>query len=516
MKKIKLVLLFLLCNFVTAEPIHASGFWRDVAKDVIVGSVICTCGMFLYQSLRSVVIQVNALTLLKDSDDSFSSVAGHDEAKEELKDIVDFLRNPEKFQRLGACIPTGVLLTGSPGSGKTLLARAIAGEAGCSFFSVSGAEFVEMYSGVGPARMRELYRAAQQNAPSIIFIDEIDAVARHRSNNSDHGEYDNTLLQLLVLMDGFEKSKKNKPVVFIGATNLKEALDDALLRPGRFDRIVHVPLPDIKNRTKILEYFAGFTLTEPDIDLKTIASSTAGFSGAHLKNLMNEAAIIAVRKDHEQIQQIDLVEARDKVIFGQEVKSLVLSDKEKKITAVHESGHALVNLLLTKYSVPLYKITIVPHGEALGFTAMLSSEDSYSSSKEELVARIMMLLGGRAAEELKFAQLSTGASDDFQRASQIARAMVMFYGMSTEMGTVFYEKSSRFSEDTQQRIDNQVKRIIQKCYEDTKLLLAKHMKDLEILSDRLFTEETLYSDDINTLFSEENALGDESIAIPAV
>ncbi|OGB96984.1 hypothetical protein A3F06_01370 [candidate division TM6 bacterium RIFCSPHIGHO2_12_FULL_36_22] len=516
MKRIKIALLFLLCNVVATETIRASDFWRDVAKDVIVGSVICAGSMLFYQNFKSAIIQANALTLLKDSDDTFSSVAGHDEAKEELKDIVDFLKNPEKFQRLGARIPTGVLLTGSPGSGKTLLARAIAGEAGCSFFSVNGAEFVEMYSGVGPARMRELYRAARQHAPSIIFIDEIDAVGRHRSGNNDHGEYDNTLLQLLVLMDGFEKSETTKPIVFIGATNFKEALDDALLRPGRFDRIVHVPLPDIKNRLKILEYFAGFTLIDARVDLKEIAKTTAGFSGAHLKNLMNEAAIIASRKDHLQVQQVDLIEARDKVIYGRALKSCVLTEKQKRITAVHESGHALVNLLLMKYSVPLYKMTIVPHGEALGFTGMLSSEDHYVSSKEELVARIMMLLGGRAAEELTFAQLSTGASNDFKHASQLAQEMVRFYGMSTEMGTVFYDMNNRFSEETLQRIDQQVKRIIQKCYEETKLLLAKHIKDLKLLSDRLFTEETLYNEDIQALFAQERALDDESITIPSV
>ncbi|MBT4856154.1 ATP-dependent zinc metalloprotease FtsH [bacterium] len=516
MKKLKVCFLFffLSCIVYDAVPEHKS-FFAEVAKDIIVGTAVFASVMGLLHVFKSVLVQENGLTEIKHSNDTFESVAGLDEAKEELTDIIDFLKNPEKFQFLGAHIPRGILLTGAPGNGKTLLARAIAGETGCSFYSVNGADFVELYTGVGPARMRELYKAAQQNAPSIIFIDEIDAVARHRSrDNNDHGEYDNTLLQLLVLMDGFEKN--DKPVVFIGATNLQEALDSALLRPGRFDRIVHVSLPDIKNRTKILQYFADSLCMGPKVNLKEIAQTTVGFSGAHLKNLMNEAAIIASRKNRKLIAQADLIEARDKTIYGKALKSRILTEKEKKVTAVHESGHALVNLLLKKYSLPLYKITIVPHGEALGFTGMLTNEDRYSCSKEELVAQIMMLLGGRAAEEITFAQLSTGASDDFKHASRLAREMVMIHGMSAEMGTVFYDTTQyRFSEETLQKIDNQVKRIIQKCYEETRLLLAKHIRELQVLSDRLFIDETLYCEDVATLYTDDS-LADESFYLPAV
>lgn len=509
-----LLLAFLLCMQPAVSTCDDRSSFGGIIGDAVTGGLALALGVILSNYLINFLNQSPTVNLAKQTQDNFASVAGQEEAKEELREIVDFLKNPEKYQKLGAELPRGVLLTGDPGNGKTLLARAIAGEAGVPFFSVNGSEFVEVYVGVGPARLRELYRVALLNAPAIIFIDEIDAVGRQRSGTSDNSEYDNTLNQLLVMMDGFEKCTKT--VVFIGATNFKEALDPALLRPGRFDRIVQLPLPDIKNRMKIIEHFVRAIAATEELNLHEIAQSTVGFSGAHLKNLVNEAAIIASKKNHTKVSQEDLVEARDKVMYGKALKSRVLNEKEKKICAIHESGHALVNLLIPQYSLPLYKITVIPHGDALGFTGMMFDEDHNLSSKEELIARIMMLLGGRAAEEIMIGKISTGASNDFKRASQIARQMVMYYGMSQEMGTVFYEPGQDYSQETLQRIDQQVKRIINKCYEETRLLLAKHITQLQAISSKVYEEETLYIDDIKELISINAESLEEGVVLPTI
>jgi len=431
----------------------------------------------------------------------FTDVAGAVEAKEELYEVVDFLKHPEKYSRLGAKIPRGVLLVGEPGNGKTLLAKSVAGEAGRPFFSVSGSDFVEKYVGVGAARVRELFAQARKHAPSIVFIDEIDAIGRKRSA-SDGGaqEHDQTLNQLLTEMDGFNTVRAS--VIVIGATNRLDVLDSALLRPGRFDRQVKVPYPDLASREDILRVHARDVKIDPAVDLFKIARGTPQFSGAELENLVNEAAIFASKHNKDTVGVSDFEEARDKIMLGKEMKSVKMSEEERRMTAFHEAGHALIRLLLPSESEPLHKVTIVPRGMALGVTHWLPERDKYSTSKEEMLASIASALGGRAAEHLVFHKLSTGALSDFQSATSIARKMVTLYGMSEKLGQIVYQQGHgefRYSEETARQIDAEVRSIIDLEYQRAIKLLTENRAKLDLLSLELLEKETLYASDIYEL-----------------
>lgn len=436
--------------------------------------------------------------------ENFNSVAGAHEAKEELKDVVEFLKNPEKYQRLGAKIARGVLLVGEPGNGKTLLAKAVAGEANCPFFSVSGSDFMEVFVGIGAARVRDLFKQARDRSPSIIFIDEIDAIGRHRGSGmgGGHDEREQTLNQLLTEMDGFETVGGS--VIVIAATNRPDVLDKALLRPGRFDRQVNVPYPDLKSREQILGVHAKGFKIDPSVDMHKIARGTPGFSGADLANLINEAAVIATKNNQDTIQVHDFEQARDKVMLGAESKTMVQTPEELKSTAVHEAGHALIRLLLPAVSDPLHKVTIIPRGRALGVTHSIPEKDSYSRNKEQMIASIMAALGGRAAEELVNNEITTGAMSDFETATNIARSMVCYYGMS-ELGTAVYNpnKSFEYSERTAQHIDEQVEKILNTSYDKTMAMLRENRDKLDLLSHTLFEKETLYAAEIYELLGIE-------------
>ena len=414
---------------------------------------------------------------------SFKDVAGIDEAKDELEEIVSFLKDPKKFSRLGGRIPKGVLLVGSPGTGKTLLARAIAGEAGVPFFSISGSDFVEMFVGVGASRVRDLFVQGKKNAPCIIFIDEIDAVGRHRGAGlgGGHDEREQTLNQLLVEMDGFES---NEGVILIAATNRPDVLDPALLRPGRFDRQVVVPRPDVKGRTMILKVHSRKVPLAPDVELEVIAKSTPGFSGADLSNLVNEAALLAARANKNVVDMEDFEEAKDKVMMGAERRSMVITEKEKKNTAYHEAGHALIALLIPGAD-PVHKVSIIPRGRALGVTMYLPEEEKYNESREGLEVMICTLMGGRVAEEIVFGTVTSGASNDIERATGIARRMVCEWGMSEKLGPLaFGDKdgeiflgrdfghTKNYSEETAISIDNEIREIVLRNHNKTKDLLA--------------------------------------------
>lgn len=438
--------------------------------------------------------------------EKFTSVAGADEAKEELKDVVDYLKNPEKYRRLGAKIPRGVLLVGAPGNGKTLLARAVAGEANCPFFSVSGSDFIEVFVGVGASRVRDLFAQARKNAPCIIFIDEIDAVGRQRGSGlgGGHDEREQTLNQMLAEMDGF--ATVGGSVIVMAATNRPDVLDQALLRPGRFDRRVEVPYPDLASREKILSVHAKNVKMDPAVELKKIARGTPGFSGADLANLINEAAIIASKENKETITIKDFEEARDKIMLGKELKSIKLTDNDRKVTSFHESGHALVRLLMPQDSDPLHKLTIVPRGRALGVTHSLPEREKYTRTKEEMVADIMSALGGRAAEQIVFNQLTTGAYSDFKAATQIARDMVCNYGMAQDLGNVVYSQNQGeyvYSQKTAELIDQQVKKMLDDCYKRTIDLLTENRDKLDLLANTLLDKETLYADEVYELLGIE-------------
>jgi cell division protease FtsH len=449
----------------------------------------------------------------------FSDVAGIEEAKAELLEIVDFLRNPERYTRLGGQIPKGVLLVGPPGTGKTLLARAIAGEAGTPFFSISGSEFVEMFVGVGAARVRDLFEQAKTKAPCIIFIDELDAVGKARAVGMGgfgrHDEQEQTLNQLLVEMDGFDGSKG---VVLLAATNRPEVLDPALLRAGRFDRRIIVDLPDLRGRMKILEVHMRKIKAAATVDVEKIAARTPGFSGADLANLVNEAALLAARRDKQQVDQNDFEEAADRLTAGIERRSHVLSDKEKNIVAHHESGHALVAALVP-HADPVHKISIIPRTMgALGFTMQLPVEDRSLQSKPELEDRLAVLLGGRAAEELVFDQITTGAHNDIERATQIARHMVWEYGMSERLGPLsfvgpdggrqlrtpdpFFGRSAPVSEATAEILDAEVSALVRGAYTRARELLRTHRDGLERLAVKLRTRETLEGDELKTALAD--------------
>lgn len=443
----------------------------------------------------------------------FDDVAGVDEAKEELQEIVEFLKDPKKFTRLGGRIPKGVLLVGAPGTGKTLLARAIAGEAGVPFFSISGSDFVEMFVGVGASRVRDLFMQGKKNAPCIIFIDEIDAVGRHRGAGlgGGHDEREQTLNQLLVEMDGFES---NEGVILIAATNRPDVLDPALLRPGRFDRQVVVPVPDIRGREGILKVHLRKKPLAPDVDTRTIAKGTPGFSGADLENLVNEAALLAARKNKDLIDMADFESAKDKVMMGLERKSMVMSEEEKRTTAFHESGHALVARVLPGAD-PLHKVTIIPRGRALGLTQQLPQDDRHTYSKDYLVDSIAILMGGRVAEEVVLKQQTTGAANDIERASQIARRMVCEWGMSDDLGPLAFGKREEqvflgrdiaqhrdYSEQTAINIDKEVRRLVEENYQRAKEILNRHQEVLFKMAQALLEKETLELRDVDKIIAE--------------
>ncbi len=444
---------------------------------------------------------------------TFKDVAGVDEAKEEVSEIVDFLKNPKKFTRLGGRIPKGILLVGPPGTGKTLLAKAIAGEAGVPFFIISGSDFVEMFVGVGASRVRDLFIQAKKHAPCIIFVDELDAVGRHRGAGlgGGHDEREQTLNQLLVEMDGFEG---NEGIIVMAATNRPDVLDPALLRPGRFDRQVVVPRPDVRGREAILEVHSKDTPIGNDVDLSLIARSTPGFSGADLENLVNESALHAARCSRNQITKEDFEYAKDKVIMGVERKSMLISDNEKKITAFHEAGHALV-AKLTPEADPIHKVTIIPRGMALGVTQQLPIEDKYTHSRSYLNATIMVLLGGRAAEEIIFDERTSGAGNDLERVTEIARRMVCEWGMSEVVGPVTFGKSEQqpflgrelsknadYSEDTAMQIDKEIKNIVDSNYTKVFDLLNENIDLLHDLANLLLDKEVIDSSELDSLVSK--------------
>jgi cell division protease FtsH len=443
---------------------------------------------------------------------TFEDVAGVDEAKDDLKEIVDFLRDPQKFQRLGGRIPKGVLLVGPPGTGKTLLARAIAGEANVPFFTISGSDFVEMFVGVGASRVRDMFEQAKKNSPCIVFIDEIDAVGRHRGAGLGGGndEREQTLNQLLVEMDGFEA---NESVILIAATNRPDVLDPALLRPGRFDRHVVVPNPDLAGREKILRVHLRKVPLAPDVDPRTIARGTPGFSGADLANLVNEGALLAARRGKRVVTMVELEDAKDKVMMGAERRSMVMSDEEKKLTAYHEGGHALVALHV-EGSDPIHKATIIPRGRALGMVMRLPERDQLSLTRQKMQADLAVAFGGRLAEELVFGHdmVTTGAQSDIEQATRMARAMVTRFGMSDSLGPIAYaenqeevflghsvSRTQNVSESTAQKIDSEIHRIIDEAYTRAKNILTDHAADLNVLARGLLEYETLTGDEIVAL-----------------
>jgi cell division protease FtsH len=454
--------------------------------------------------------------LMSDSQNkvTFEDVAGIDEAKDELQEIIEFLRDPKKYTRLGGRIPKGVLLVGSPGTGKTLLARAIAGEAGVPFFSISGSDFVEMFVGVGASRVRDLFTQGKKNAPCIIFIDEIDAVGRHRGAGlgGGHDEREQTLNQLLVEMDGFES---NEGVILISATNRPDVLDPALLRPGRFDRQVVVPVPDIKGREGILKVHAKKTVLSVDVDLNTLARGTPGFTGADLENMVNEAALMGARRGKDKVEMVDFEDAKDKVMMGAERRSMIISDEEKKTTAYHESGHALVARLLPNTD-PIHKVTIIPRGRALGLTQQLPIDEKHTYPKEYLLNTISILMGGRVAEELVLKMQTTGAGNDIERATDLARKMICDYGMSETLGPLTFGKREEqiflgreisqhrdYSEDTAQKIDKEVRDIVNGAYNISRKLIEENIDSLHLMAKSLLEKETLNQSDIDEIMARD-------------
>ena len=441
---------------------------------------------------------------------TFTDVAGCDEAKQEVVEIVDFLKDPTKFKRLGASIPRGVLMVGPPGTGKTLLAKAIAGEAKVPFFSISGSDFVEMFVGVGASRVRDMFEQAKRHAPCIIFIDEIDAVGRHRGSGTGggHDEREQTLNQMLVEMDGFESGQG---VIVIAATNRPDVLDPALLRPGRFDRQVVVPLPDIRGREQILKVHMRKVPLSPNVDATILARGCPGFSGADLANLVNEAALFAARRNGRTVDMSDFEKAKDKIIMGAERRSIVMPEEERKNTAYHESGHAIVARMLPKTD-PVHKVTIIPRGRALGVTMQLPETDRYSMDKGRLLSTIAVLFGGRIAEEIFMDQMTTGASNDFERATAIARDIVTRYGMTDELGPMVYAenegevflgrsvtKTTHMSEATMQKVDTEIRRIIDEQYGVARKILEDNRDKVEVMTAALLEWETIDADQINDI-----------------
>ena len=441
---------------------------------------------------------------------TFKDVAGVDEAKDELQEIIEFLREPQKFQKLGGRIPKGVLLMGPPGTGKTLLARAVAGEANVPFFSISGSDFVEMFVGVGASRVRDLFEQGKKNAPCIVFIDEIDAVGRHRGAGlgGGHDEREQTLNQLLVEMDGFES---NEGVILVAATNRPDVLDPALLRPGRFDRRIVVNRPDVKGREGILAVHTKKIPLSDDVDVAVLARGTSGFSGADLANLVNEAALNAARYNQKVVRMLDFEFAKDKVLMGAERRSMIISEDEKRVTAIHEAGHALLTVMLP-HADPIHKVTIIPRGMALGLTQQLPIDEKHNYSREYLEDQIAILLGGRIAEEITIGSITTGAGNDLERATELARRMVCEWGMSDAMGPLTFGKKEEqiflgreiaqhqdYSEDTALRIDQEVKRFVTDNYTRAQAILTEHKQQLLDMADALLARETLDADQVRRI-----------------
>ncbi len=454
---------------------------------------------------------------------TFKDIAGIDEAKQELQEIIEFLKKPGKFTKLGGRIPKGVILIGPPGTGKTILAKGVAGEAGVPFFSISGSDFVEMFVGVGASRVRDLFDQAKKNSPCIVFIDEIDAVGRHRGAGlgGGHDEREQTLNQLLVEMDGFEA---NAGVIVIAATNRSDVLDPALLRPGRFDRRVEVPPPDVKGRKSILEVHSRKSPLSDDVDLSVIAQGTPGFTGADLENLINESALIAARRDATEICMRDVEAAKDKILMGHERKSMILSDDDKRKTAYHEAGHALIGLL-TKSCDPVHKVSIIPRGRALGVTIMLPQEDRVTLSKTYAEGFILYAMGGRAAEELVYNMRTSGASDDIQRATEVANKMIRFWGMSEIIGPrvvgkkdeeVFmgrgYASQDSLSQKTAELVDNEIHDLLTSLYNKALTILTENRDKLDALAEALVIKETLDSAEMARLIAGESIVTEEEIA----
>ncbi|MDP3501531.1 MAG: ATP-dependent zinc metalloprotease FtsH [Myxococcales bacterium] len=501
-------------NFV---PSDENGFWIGMLTQFIPILILFLFFLFFMRQLqgtggKAMTFGKSKAKLLSESHNkiTFADVAGIDECKEELEEIIAFLKDPKKFTKLGGRIPKGVLMMGSPGTGKTLLAKAVAGEAGVPFFSISGSDFVEMFVGVGASRVRDLFEQGKKNAPCIIFIDEIDAVGRHRGAGlgGGHDEREQTLNQLLVEMDGFES---NEGVIIIAATNRPDVLDPALQRPGRFDRRITVPRPDLKGRLGILKVHTRRVPLADNIELETIARGTPGMTGADLENLVNEAALYAARANRDRVQIQDFESAKDKVFMGPERKSMIMSDKEKRNTAVHEAGHALVGKLLPGCD-PVHKVSIIPRGQALGVTWSLPEEDKVNWYKKKMMDDLCMMLGGRIAEELVFGELSSGAANDIERVTKMARAMVMRWGMSEKLGPLSFGEregevflgrdfSSRpdYSEETSRQIDTEVRGIVMGSYERSKRLLSENMESLKRIADALVEYETIDGPDLDIL-----------------
>ena len=451
---------------------------------------------------------------------TFKDVAGADEAKQELEEVVEFLKHPKKYNDLGAKIPKGVLLYGPPGTGKTLLAKAVAGEAGVPFFSISGSDFVEMFVGVGASRVRDLFEQAKKSAPCIVFIDEIDAVGRQRGAGlgGGHDEREQTLNQLLVEMDGFGA---NEGIIMIAATNRPDILDPALLRPGRFDRQIVVDRPDIKGRQEILKVHVKWKPISPEVELGVIARRTPGFTGADLSNLVNEAALMAARKNKNKIDMPEMEEAAERVIMGPERRSRVISDKEKRLTAYHEGGHTLVGMLLDNTD-PVHKVTIIPRGRAGGYTLSLPKEDRYYATRSEMLDELKVLLGGRVAEALVLKEISSGASNDLQRATSLARQMICEYGMSPELGPMTFGhrqdqvflgrdigRDKDYSEEVAAKIDKEIRKFIDEAYQKTESLLNENMDKLHLIADALIERETLEGEEIDQLMKYGKILSKE-------
>lgn len=507
-----------------------NSLWGSLIPTILMMAVLVISMFYLYRRMGQTIANENNRTMsfskarVKMSGDekrktTFDDVAGADEEKAELSEIVDFLKNSEKFTEIGARVPKGVLLVGPPGTGKTLLARAVAGEANVPFFSISGSDFVEMYVGVGASRVRDLFIQAKKNSPSILFIDEIDAVGRHRGAGmgGGHDEREQTLNQLLVEMDGFGA---NEGVIIIAATNRPDILDPALLRPGRFDRQITVGYPDIKGRQEILKVHARGKSIAPDVDLSVIAKSTAGFTGADLENLLNEAALLSVRKNKKAITMDEIEEATIKVVMGAEKKSKKITDKEKRLTAYHESGHAIATHFLPGQD-PVHQVSIIPRGMAGGFTMSLPTEDRSYKLKNDMLDDIVVLLGGRVAEALVLDDISTGASNDIERATDIARDMVTRYGMSQVIGPISFSSGSHevflgrdygntrnYSESMACDIDNEINRIISESYSRCEKILKEHMNKLEKLAKYLIENEQIDGENFKKLMEDEPNLAE--------
>ena len=505
---------------ITAKPDEDSGIWQNIFISWFPMLLLIGVWIFFMRQMQAGGGKAMAfgkskarLVTGKDNKVTFKDVAGINEAKEELQEIIEFLIDPKKFTKLGGRIPKGVLLVGPPGTGKTLLAKAIAGEADVPFFSISGSDFVEMFVGVGASRVRDLFNQGKKHAPCIIFIDEIDAVGRHRGAGlgGGHDEREQTLNQLLVEMDGFES---NEGVIVMSATNRPDVLDPALLRPGRFDRQIVVSIPDVKGREAILNVHTRKTVVAPNVELSVIARGTPGFSGADLENLVNEAALLAARKNKKEIEMDDFEQAKDKVLMGVERKSLIIPYEERKIAAFHEAGHALVAKMLPG-SDPIHKVTIIPRGRALGITQQLPIDERHTYSKTYLLDNITILLGGRVAEELVLNHETTGAGNDIERATEIARKMVCEWGMSEKLGPLNYGKKEEhiflgreiaqhrdFSENTARDIDGELKRIVTDCFERARAILYNNMNVLHGIANKLLEKEVLDGQEIESLIKE--------------